>query len=215
MSSSNHVQLQAAAREKTGSAESRRLRRAGMVPGVLYKAGERSVAFHVSHHDLERAVHGGHGRTAVFEISVDQGPKVPALIKDWQLNPVRNEFIHVDFQEVDLSSTVQALVPVVLEGLSLGVRGGGVLDQPTREITVEALPDAIPDHIEVDVTDLDIGGVVTFAGLSAPSGVELIGDDEMVIASVTAPTEVGEIEEVEEGAQPELVGGSSEDEDTE
>lgn len=210
--SSDHVQLKAAGRTEFGSAVTRRLRKQGQVPGVLYKAGEASVPFSLDHHDLFKAVHGPHGKTSVFQISVDGSSPVPALLKDWQLNPVRNELMHVDFQEVDLKVAVQATVPVVLVGNAAGVKEGGVLDQPVHEVTVESLPDAIPDAIELDVSGLDIGGVLYFSDLAAPSGVTLIGDDETVIASVTSATPVGEAVEggEVEPTQPELVGGSDE-----
>lgn len=209
--SSDHVQLKAAPRTALGSAASRRLRREGMVPGVLYKAGEDSVAFQLPHRELYRAVHGSHGKTAVFEISVADAAAVPAMLKDWQLNPMRAELLHVDFQEVDLKVAVQMSVPVVLVGTSAGVRAGGVLDQPVREITIEALPDAIPDAIEVDVTDLEVGDVRTFAQVTAPAGVLLIGEDDLVLASVTAPSDHTESASEDEATEPALVGEDDEE----
>jgi len=212
--SSDHVQLKAEPRTEFGSAVTRRLRRDGDVPGILYTAGGPTVSFRLSHHELFRAVHGPSAKTMVFEISVGDSPAVPALLKDWQLNPVRNELMHVDFQEVDLKVAVQTAVPLILVGNALGVREGGVLDQSLHEIMVEALPDAIPDGIELDVSDLDIGGVKYFNELSAPSGVTLIGEDDTVLVSIIAPTVVTEPVEGEEdeAAEPELVGGSGEDE---
>ncbi|MFN8109128.1 MAG: 50S ribosomal protein L25 [Thermoleophilia bacterium] len=209
--SSDHVQLQAAERTAFGSAASRRLRRQGLVPGILYQAGKDAVPFQVPHHDLFMKLQVGHGKTAVFEISVGGAPAVPALLKDWQMNPVRAELEHVDFQQVDLKVAVQASVPLVLVGQSQGVRDGGVLDQPLREITVEALPDAIPAEIEVDVTELAAGGVLHLSDVRAPSGVTVVGEDELVIASVTVPSDIADGVEEEEGAEPELVGGDEEE----
>jgi large subunit ribosomal protein L25 len=216
--SSDHVSLKAAPRTEFGSTVTRRLRRGGQVPGVLYRAGEESVAFSVPARELMRAIHGEHGKTAVFEISVDGHDTVPALLKDWQLNPVRVELLHVDFQQVDLKVAVQANVPLVLEGVAVGVRDGGVLGQPVHEITVSALPDQIPDGITVDVSALEAGGVLHLSDVRAPTGVEIIGDPEAVVASVTAPSRV-ELPEGEEGvegeegeaAEPEVVGESGDD----
>jgi large subunit ribosomal protein L25 len=216
--SSDHVQLEAAPRTEFGSAVTRRLRRQGLVPGVLYGAGNDTVAFAISQRVLQRALHGSHGKTAVFQISVDGATSVPALLKDWDLNPTRSELLHVDFQAVDLKVAVQVGVPVVLTGMAAGVREGGVLDQPVHEVTIEALPDAIPDAIEVSVDELEIGGVLHLSELVAPAGVEILGDGETVIASVTAPTtvaepEVGEeLEGEEEPAEPELIGESTPEE---
>lgn len=212
--SSDHVQLNAAPRTEFGSAKTRRLRKQGLVPGVLYQAGEDSVAFTLPHRELYRALHGGHGKTAVFEISVDGSAAVPALLKDWDLSPIRNELLHVDFQQVDLKVAVQASVPLVLVGQSVGVRDGGVLGQPVHEVTIEALPDAIPDSIEVDVTELEAGSVLHLSDLTAPAGVQIIGDGELVVASVTAPSAVGEVAadgEETEVAEPEIVGGKSDE----
>lgn len=208
--SSDHVQLKAAPRSEFGSAPTRRLRKEGLVPGILYGSGEGSVAFAISQRELMRALHGAHGKTAVFEISVDGASAVPALLKDWDLNPVRNELVHVDFQAVDLKVAVQVAVPVVLTGTAVGVRDGGVLDQPVHEVTIEALPDAIPDAIEVAVDELGAGEVLHLGDLSAPTGVTILGDADTVIASVTAPSSVEGTGEGEPG-EPELVGGSSED----
>ena len=202
--SSDHVQLNAAPRTEFGNAKTRRLRKEGLVPGVLYKAGEAAVPFSLNHHELYRALHGSHGKTAVFEISVDGATSVPALLKDWDLNPVRNELLHVDFQAVDLKVVVQVSVPVVITGIPAGVRDGGVLDQPVHEVMIEALPDAIPDSIEVNVDDLEAGGVLHLSDLTAPTGVTLLGDGDAVIASVTAASTV-EAAEVGE-SEPELIG---------
>lgn len=218
--SSDHVQLNAAPRTERGSAPTRRLRKQGQVPCVLYGAGQESLAFSMDHHSLFQALSGPAGKAAVFEISVDGAKPVPALLKAWDMNPVRAELIHVDFQVVDLTATVQVSVPVVLVGTAVGVREGGVLDQPVHEILIEALPDAIPEGIEVGVDDLDIGGVLHLSDVVAPEGVTIIGDEEMVLASVTAPSTVEVAEptgeeglEGEEGAQ--MAGedaGASDDE---
>jgi large subunit ribosomal protein L25 len=157
--SSDHVQLKATPRTVFGTSYTRRLRAAGLVPGVLYKSGEDSIAFTLPERDINRALHGGHGKTAVFQIAVDGHPTVPALLKDWDLNPVRGSLIHVDFQQVDLLQEVETSVPLVLNGIAVGVRDGGVLGQPVHEVVVRALPDAIPDGVEVDVSALEAGGV--------------------------------------------------------
>lgn len=217
--SSDHVQIKATERTEFGTSRTKRLRAQGLVPGVLYRAGTESLSFVLPGRDLDRAIHGEHGKTAVFEISVEGHPTVPALLKDWDLNPVRGNLIHVDFQQVDLSQKVQANVPLVLEGLAVGVRDGGVLGQPVHEVTISALPDAIPDSIEIDVSALEAGEVLRFSDLTAPTGVEIIGDPETVVASVTAASRVetgeGEEGEGEEAAEPEVVGRAGAEEESE
>ena len=212
--SSEHVQLKATPRTAFGTTHTRRLRAAGLVPGVLYKSGEDSIPFALPERELNRAIHGGHGKTAVFEIAVEGHPTVPALLKDWDLNPVRGSLIHVDFQQVDLRQEVEASVPLVLDGIAAGVREGGVLGQPVHEVLVRALPDAIPDGIQIDVSALEAGGVLHLSDVTPPPGVEIVGDPELVVASVTAASrvETGEEEEAEVEAEPEIVGRAAGDE---
>jgi large subunit ribosomal protein L25 len=212
--SSEHVQLKATPRTAFGTTHTRRLRAAGLVPGVLYKSGEDSIPFALPERELNRAIHGGHGKTAVFEIAVEGHPTVPALLKDWDLNPVRGSLIHVDFQQVDLKQEVEASVPLVLDGIAAGVREGGVLGQPVHEVLVRALPDAIADGIQIDVSALEAGGVLHLSDVTPPPGVEIVGDPELVVASVTAASrvETGEEEEAEVEAEPEIVGRAAGDE---
>jgi large subunit ribosomal protein L25 len=214
--SSEHVQLKAAERTRFGTTEAKRLRASGQVPGVLYQTGKASLSFVLPARDLDKALHGEHGKTAVFEITVEGHPTVPALLKDWDLAPVRGNLLHVDFQQVDLKQEIEANVPLVLSGLAVGVRDGGVLGQPVHELTVRCLPDALPDSIEVDVVDLEAGAVLHLSDVTAPHGVEILGDPEMVVASITAPSRVeveGEGEEVGEGdVEPEIVGRADDDE---
>jgi large subunit ribosomal protein L25 len=118
------------------------------------------------------------------------------LLKDWQLHPVNLDVLHVDFIEVDLAQEIEAPVAIELVGNPVGVReDGGILDQPLREVTVSALPDALPDRIEVDVDALAIGDALTVADLRAPAGVTITGDPETVVASVVAPTVVATADE--------------------
>ena len=212
--SSEHVQLKATERTQFGTTQAKRLRASGQVPGVLYQAGKESLSFALPARDLDKALHGEHGKTAVFEITVEGHPTVPALLKDWALAPVRGNVLHVDFQQVDLKQAIEANVPLVLSGIAVGVRDGGVLGQPVHELTVRCLPDALPDSIVVDVADLEAGAVLHLSDVTTPSGVEILGDPETVVASITAPSRA-EVEGEEEGdaaAEPEIVGRPDADE---
>ncbi|MGD9694046.1 MAG: 50S ribosomal protein L25 [Thermoleophilia bacterium] len=211
-----HVALHAHARTEFGNGPARRLRRQGLVPGIVYQAGESSLTLALPDRDLRRAL--AEGRTSVIDLSIGDGPSRPVLVRDWQLDPVRGDVLHIDFQEVDLKVEIEAPVSVVLEGNAVGVRDGGVLDQPLREVVVSALPDALPDHLELDVTELEIGSSITVAELSAPAGVTIVTDAETVIASVVAPTGLsaedeagGEVDE-EAPVEAEAEGGDSPEE---
>ena len=161
-----HVALTAQKRTEFGNGPTRRLRRQGLVPGVVYQPGSPSTAFSLSERELRRAI--AEGRTGVIDLTVEGDRSRPVLLKDWQLHPVRGDVLHVDFQEVDLTQEVEAPVAVVLVGSSVGVRDGGVLDQTLREVQVRALPDALPDHLELDVSELAVGDSISVEGLSAP-----------------------------------------------
>lgn len=188
-----HVSLTAQQRTEFGNGPTRRLRRQGLVPGIVYQAGGPSLPLSLPGHDLKRTL--AEGRTTVIDLVVGDAAPQPVLVKDWQLHPVRGDVMHVDFQQVDLTVEIEADVPITLVGQSIGVRDGGVLDQPLREVTVSALPDSLPDEIEVDVSELGIGDSLTVADMTAPAGVTIRSDAETVIASVVAPTVAVEAEE--------------------
>jgi large subunit ribosomal protein L25 len=194
------TKLVVAERERLGSAESRRLRKEGLVPGVLYGNGE-PVAISVAERELRRALTGAGGLHAILDVEIDgKGNAHASILKEYQVDPVRGLVTHVDLQEVRLDRAIQASVTVLLLGGedAPGVREGGVLSQPLREVTVEALPLEVPEHIDLDVSRMDIGGTLRISDLTTPEGVTLLDDPEMVVATVTAPTKVVEPEPTEE-----------------
>jgi len=197
-----HVALTAQPRTEFGNGPARRLRRQGLVPGIVYQPGQPSLAFSLPGRDLRRGLH--EGRTGVIDLTIGDQPARPVLLKDWQLDAIRGDVLHVDFQEVDLTQEIEAPVPVHLVGTAVGVRDGGVLDQPLREVVVSALPDTLPDHLEADVSELAVGDSISVSDLTAPEGVVIVSDPETVVASVVAPSAVAaeEPEEGEEGAEP-------------
>jgi large subunit ribosomal protein L25 len=200
--------LSVAPREERGSRASRRLRRAGLVPGVVYGIDGNSVSFKVDSRRLRAVLAEGH---ALFDVEVDGGGRQPVIIKDQQRDPVRGSVQHLDLLKVRLDEKIQATVALELEGTedSPGVREGGVLEHVTREVTVEALPTDIPDAIVANVADMGIAETMTLDSVSAPAGVEIIGElEDIVVATITAPSEVEVEEEIEEEA--ELVGEEGE-----
>jgi large subunit ribosomal protein L25 len=194
------TKLVVAQRERLGSAESRRLRKEGLIPGVLYGGGE-PVAISVEERELRRALTGAGGLHSILDVEVDgKGETHASILKEYQVDPVRGGVTHVDLHEVRLDKPIQASVSVDLLGGedAPGVREGGVLSQPLREVTVEALPLEMPEHIDLDVSGMDIGGTLRISDLTAPEGTTLLDDPEMVVATVTAPTKVVEPEPTEE-----------------
>lgn len=207
-----HVLLTARERTQLGNGPTRRLRREGLIPGIVYEPGEPSLTLAVDAREFRRALAEG-GATGVIDLSVEGNRTRPVLIKDWQLDPVRGEVTHIDFQEVDLTVEVQTTVALALVGNPVGVRDGGVLDQPLREVEVSALPDALPESIEVDVSELEVGSSVSVSEIVAPPGVEILSDPETTVASVVPPTVEEEPEEdgeAAEGAEPAVIGEADE-----
>jgi large subunit ribosomal protein L25 len=207
-------------RESFGSRESRRLRRDGFVPGVLYGSGSPR-AFYVHERDLRRVLTGDHGLTAILDVVLD-GQQTPhhAVLKDYQLDPRRSSLVHVDLHEVRLDRPIQVQVAIEAVGTAPGVTQGGILQVLVHQANIEALPMEIPDRLEVDVTDLDIGGSAQMSSLVVPERVTLLDDPETVIVSVLAPrqlevpeeaVEEGEEAELEEGAEPAEAEASSEE----
>jgi large subunit ribosomal protein L25 len=197
------------AREQVGSRESRRLRRLGIVPGVLYGGGE-PVAIAVQERELRRALTGAGGLHSILDVEIDgKGETHASILKEYQVDPVRGYLTHVDLQEVRLDQPISASVSVQLVGGddAPGVREGGVLSQPLREVNVEALPLEVPEHLDLDVSGMEIGGTLRIADLPVPEGVTLLDDAESVVATVTAPTRVIEPEELLEGEEGEELEG--------
>jgi len=204
MADSKTTTLTIDSRTPEGSRATRRLRREGRVPGILYGGDGNPLSFSADARDLRNALHAS---GAVIELTMD-GKSTPAVVKDSQHHPVRGDLTHVDFVRVNLNVAIQAVVTVELIGAedSPGAREGGVVDQPVREITVEALPTAIPESITIDVSGLSIGENLTLEAAEVPEGVVVVDDPETVVVTVLAPRLAIEEEEAEIEAETEVVG---------
>jgi large subunit ribosomal protein L25 len=208
------VKLQVLERESRGTREVRRLRKQGLIPGVLYGRGKEPHAFSVPERDLRRALTGGAGLHAILDVTLDgQKTTRPSILKQYQQDPIKGTLTHIDLQEVRLDEAIQARVVVELIGEPVGVTEGGVLSQVVREITVEALPLEVPEHLDLDVTGMAIGDTLRLVDLPVQEGVVFLDDpEETVLATVTMPTKFvepepeeveGEEGELEEGEVPE------------
>jgi large subunit ribosomal protein L25 len=203
------VKLEVAQREGRGSADARRLRRQGLIPGVLYGRGKTPHAICVSERELRRVLTGDGGLHAILDVVLDgQKTTHASILKDYQQDVLTGRLAHFDLQEVRLDQPIQAQVVVELVGEAQGVTEGGVLSQVVREITVEALPLEVPERIELDVTGMEMGDTLRLADLPPREGVAYLDDPEIVLATVTMPTRIvepepEEVEELEEGEVPE------------
>ena len=196
-------------RTERGTRATRRLRRDGLVPGVVYggTGQEDATSFKVNARALRHVLVDG---SALIDLKVD-GKTLPVIVKDRQLDPVRDEIIHIDLLEVRLDEKIQTQVGVQIEGVeeAPGVKEGGVLEQVSHQLNVEALPTDIPEAIVIDVSGMEIAATMHLPELTAPEGVEFLDDlEETIIATVVVPTEVEEPEEIEE--ETALVGEDGE-----
>jgi large subunit ribosomal protein L25 len=193
------TKLIVAARPKTGSRESRRLRKQGLIPGVIYGRSE-PVAIVVPERELRRALTGTAGLHSILDVEIDgAGTTHASILKDYQVDAVRGGVTHVDLLEVRLDQPITATVVIHVLGTedAPGVREGGVLAQPLREISVEALPLEVPEHFDLDVSGLAIGDSLHVSDLAIPAGVTLLDDPETVVVTVAAQTRAVEVEAVE------------------
>jgi large subunit ribosomal protein L25 len=198
------TKLDVAHRDPHGSRSARRLRRTGRIPGVLYGGDLEPVSFSVDARELRVALAGS---GAVVDLSVDGSKPTPVVLKEAQRDPVRGHTTHVDLLRVRLDKPIHAVVPLELTGVedTPGVKEGGILEQLTRELNIEALPTAIPEAIVHALGELHIGDTLALEAIAVPEGVMLLDDLAVTVASVSAPRLQTE-EESEIESETELVG---------
>ena len=202
-------------RDVTGSRAARRMRKSGLIPGVLYGHGKDAVLIAVEPHALREALSTSAGTHAVLDVTLE-GQKAghKAIVKQLDLDRVKSNVVHVDLQEIRLDETIETSVAIHFEGEAKGVKAGGLLDEAVREVTVKGVVTAIPEHLVMDISELDMNETLKVADLQVPEGIEVLADPEDVLCSVLPPRKV-EVEEGVEGeeaaeavaaAEPEIVG---------
>ena len=195
---SDRATLKVSERSDFGSRPTRRLRREGLIPGIVYGGGKEARAFQVPERVARNAL--SHG-SALIDLEFDGSGSTPVVVKEQQRDPVRGALVHLDLLEVRLDEEIQAEVPIELLGpdSAPGVKEGGVLEHVTHQITIEALPTAIPESIQADVSEMSIGDTLQLSGVAPPEGVKFAVDDpgEVTIATLSPPR-------VEEEPEPEL-----------
>ncbi|UCC69289.1 MAG: 50S ribosomal protein L25 [Armatimonadota bacterium] len=223
------IELPVSVRSEAGKTASRRLRAAGKIPGVVYGRGEEPTAVTVDENVFSQALAEANWFSSVITLRI-KGSKAKraeptVMIREVQRDLVARRLLSVDFMRISLQEAVRAQIPVVAVGESPGVKRGGILEHINHELTVECLPTDIPDHIEVDISGLDIGESFRAKEIAPPPGVKIIALPEDVVLVVAPPVRIEEVapevEEVEgaaveETAEPEVVGErKSEREETE
>jgi large subunit ribosomal protein L25 len=190
-------QLNVELRSKTGKGISRQLRMADMVPGVVYGKGMDPIAVSIKHRELRAATAGEGGQNNLITLvgggSLDQSM---AIIVDLQRDPLKGTYRHVDLHRVNMTEKLRVTVPVVLKGTAIGVKEGGLLDLAHHELHVECLPGNIPDHIEIDITNLAVAHSIHVSDLILPDGVKVLDNPKTPVVSV-----LGRAKEVEAPAE--------------
>ena len=199
------ISIQAEKREVRGKGAARSLRRAGKVPATLYRAGQ-AQSIQLSRKELSKLINSVAGEQVMVDLQFADGDKKLALLKDFQVDPIRSELLHTDFFEVSLTETVKITVHVATHGEPVGVkRDAGLLQYPTREILIECLPDKIPGKIDIDISKLEIGQSIHVSDLKLEEGIKILSDPHEVIVNVVAAVAeaVAPAAEVVETAAPE------------
>jgi large subunit ribosomal protein L25 len=194
----NNIELKVETRTTTGNSPARALRRAGRIPAILYGAGTESEMLSVDTTEMENIIKAGNVGRSIFDLAVDGGEKArAAMIKELQTDPVSQDILHIDFYEVNMARKVKVMVPVIVTGKSVGVELGGMLQIIRRDLEVLCLPNAIPQAITLDITDMDIGSSVHVEDIALEGDVEIPHDVNFTVLTVLSPKKAEE-EELEE-----------------
>jgi large subunit ribosomal protein L25 len=202
------VKLVAQPREGTGKGVARKLRAAGRVPAVLYGAGLDSTPVSVDSKDLFHVLHTGAGYNVLVDLKLD-GNEHLVIPRDVQRDHIHGRFIHLDLLAVRRDETIKISVPIQIVGESVGVKAGGVVEHHLWEIEVECLPQDVPDAIEADITELEIGMGLRVSDLQAPAGVTFLTNEEESVVAVAQPQMAVELEEEEAAEGEEGVEGEA------
>lgn len=198
------ISINAEKREGSGKGAARSLRREGMVPAVLYREG-KSQSIKLLRKELSKLINTISGEQVIVDLQFSDGGKKLALLKNYQIDPVRGELLHTDFFEISLTEKVKLAIHVTTLGEPIGVkRDGGLLQHTVREVEIECLPDKIPGRIEIDISRLEIGQSIHVSDLTFSEGIKVLTDMGDIVATVIAPV-VEEVAPVAEVAAPETV----------
>jgi len=209
--------LKADVRTGTGKKVAKDLRNKGMIPANVYRGGKQAVGLQVSMDDLDEVLHTKAGENVIITLKISgEGlhKEKTVLIKEIQCEPVKNGILHVDFNEISLTEALKVNVPLASHGEPVGVKlDGGILEHIMWELSVECLPTAIPEKIEVDVSNLKIGDAVYIKDIKVPEGVKVLTDAGLIAMIVKPPKVEAPKEEVpaEETGEPELIRKKKED----
>jgi large subunit ribosomal protein L25 len=164
----------------------RRVRVAGKIPAVVYGAGQDAVAVAVDPRVITKILHSDSGHNTIFDLNVEGSAVVKAMIVDWQHEPIKGKLLHIDLKRIAMDKMMRVSVPIQLVGTSIGVKAqGGILEHVLREVEIECLPNDIPSHLDVDVSGLELHGIIHVSDLPHSGSIKFLGDENATVAHVT------------------------------
>ena len=186
----SEIVVSAKTRADRGKNAAKRLRREGLVPGVVYGGTGENVAVAVDPKALQRVLRSEAGRNSILKLDIANAGSTNAILKSWQVDPIKEKFLHADFYRIAMDVAIRVTIPIHVTGEARGVKvDAGILELIMREIEVECLPGDIPERIDVDVTDLGINGALRISDLAAPAKVKILEEADQVVVHVVAVKE--------------------------
>ena len=165
----------------------RRVRVSGLIPAVVYGAGQESVAVTVDPRVITKILYSESGHNTIFDLNVEGSAVVKAMIVDWQHEPIKGKLLHIDLKRIAMDKMMRVSVPIQLVGVPVGVKAqGGILEHVLREVEIECLPNDIPSHLDVDVSGLELHGIIHVSDLPHSGSIKFLGDEHATVAHVTS-----------------------------
>jgi len=197
------ITLSAIKREKTGKEISKKLRKQGLIPAIVYGPRFQPLPIAVKFNELESILIKHKGETLLFNLELTDGEpsKIQAILKDYQTHPITDKIIHIDFLAIHEEETITLDIPLEFLGKPVGISKGGVLEILLHELTIECLPSNIPDKIYIDISNLDVGDVLHVKDIKVPERVKVINDPEETVLTIVAEAVEGTEEETEETSE--------------
>ena len=206
--------LKAVKREDHRLSVTNKIRKDGLIPGVVYGKKTENQSIAIDGLELLKILRE-EGRNAIISLQIGEDKPLEVMLHDHQMDAIRNELVHVDLFAVDMDEEIDVEVAIIIDGEPIGSKEGGILQQPVFELAVRAKPNNIPDEIKIDVSSLQIGDVITVADLETSTDYTIFEDEDTTIATVLPPEseEEEETEAVDASAEPELIGAEDKEEE--
>jgi large subunit ribosomal protein L25 len=190
----------------------RRVRVQGLIPAVVYGAGQESVAVTVDPKVITKILYSDSGHNTIFDLTIEGAGVTKAMIVDWQNEPIKGKLLHIDLKRIAMDKAMRVSVPVQLTGVATGVKNsGGILSQVLHEVEIECLPGDIPGHIDVDVSSLELHGAIHISDLPHSDKLKFLGEEDALVAHVTVLREEVVAEPVAGAAEPEVAKKGKQD----